>query len=629
MSEASSGLDQSAASGSSPLAGEGASAGPDGWVHWLTLPRTSVPRFSSLQPARCIFRVQRLRGSVWYAWDLSGAAPWPVPALRGLGPSVTISPDGTQIWWSDELFGDQAARWRCTPFTGGDSVDAFPGTPPGASEGLAVGLHGTAAAGLALPGQGSLIVIRPPGEAARPLYRTDAPAHVCGMSADESLICLMHAEHGDPRHPALHVLRADGSVAGSLWDGPGLGLETDPTLPCFSPVPGDQRIVARHERRGQVQLLLWCPVANEVHEVPVDLPGDLSGGFTADGSGLLITQCHRGRTSLHVYDLASGAVRAIETRPGVVGEVVAVPGATAWYSWSSPMSPPVVIDETGALALPGQAAGDGAAGRVTVAGAAPLIVEARVDGDQRVPALLTVPDGARYPAPAVFLLHGGPRSHDGEEFSAEALAWRAAGLAVVRVNYRGSSGYGRHWRDAALGRIGITELADVGAVRSQLIADGVIDPNRCVLAGASWGGYLALLGAGRSPQAWCCALAANPIADYAAAYEQETQILQAFDRAMFGGSPLEVPERYRVASPISYVADVRAPVLIVAGNSDTRCPPEQARRYADQLRARGHDVEFHLFASGHGAIAGDEELRRLRLQLEFVRSRISLTEVRA
>ncbi len=108
---------------------------------------------------------------------------------------------------------------------------------------------------------------------------------------------------------------------------------------------------------------------------------------------------------------------------------------------------------------------------------------------------------------------------------------------VVEVNYRGSTGYGSAWRDAIEGRPGLTELEDVAAVLDRCVADGLVDPGRCVVEGWSWGGYLALLAVGTQPERWAAALAGVPVADYLTAYADEMEQLRAFDRALFGGSP--------------------------------------------------------------------------------------------
>ena len=117
-----------------------------------------------------------------------------------------------------------------------------------------------------------------------------------------------------------------------------------------------------------------------------------------------------------------------------------------------------------------------------------------------VHALVARPEGATGPAPAVVSLHGGPHAADEDRFSAVRALWVDAGFTVVEINYRGSTGYGSAWRDAIEGRPGLTELEDVAAVVDACVAEGIVDPERTVVEGWSWGGYLALLAAGRSPR---------------------------------------------------------------------------------------------------------------------------------
>ena len=127
------------------------------------------------------------------------------------------------------------------------------------------------------------------------------------------------------------------------------------------------------------------------------------------------------------------------------------------------------------------------------------------------------------------------------------------------VNYRGSVGYGQAWRDALKENVGFLELEDVLAGLDDLVARGLADPARVVLAGWSWGGYVTLLGIGRHPDRFVSAIGGVPVADYVAAYEDESPILQAMDRSLFGGSPSELPDLYRERNPIEYASAVRVP----------------------------------------------------------------------
>jgi dipeptidyl aminopeptidase/acylaminoacyl peptidase len=200
-----------------------------------------------------------------------------------------------------------------------------------------------------------------------------------------------------------------------------------------------------------------------------------------------------------------------------------------------------------------------------------------------------------------------------------------AGFVVVEVNYRGSTGYGSAWRDAIEGRPGLTELEDVAAVLDACVAAGTVDPRRVVVEGWSWGGYLALLAAGTQPRRWAGALAGVPVADYLTAYADEMEQLRAFDRALFGGSPQERPEVYRASSPLTYVDDVAAPVLVLAGENDPRCPIRQVDTYLAALAAGGRvHYEVSRFDAGHGSLVVEESMRHAATEVAFARKACGL-----
>jgi dipeptidyl aminopeptidase/acylaminoacyl peptidase len=223
------------------------------------------------------------------------------------------------------------------------------------------------------------------------------------------------------------------------------------------------------------------------------------------------------------------------------------------------------------------------------------------------------------PAPyaTAFLVHGGPESADDDSYRARRAAYVDAGYAVVHVNYRGSSGYGSTWRDALTGRPGLTELEDIGAVYDALVGEGVVDPQRALISGGSWGGFLTLLALGTQPERWAAGIAEVPVADYLAAYEDEMEGLRAYDRALFGGSPEEVRDVYVRSSPITYVDAVAAPVLVVAGANDPRCPIRQIDNYLAELERLGREHEVYRFDAGHGSLVIEETIRQVEVALDF------------
>jgi dipeptidyl aminopeptidase/acylaminoacyl peptidase len=238
------------------------------------------------------------------------------------------------------------------------------------------------------------------------------------------------------------------------------------------------------------------------------------------------------------------------------------------------------------------------------------------EGDQ-VHAFLARPQGPA-PYPLYVDVHGGPHWHAGETFDPFVQAWVDHGFAVLIPNYRGSTGYGKRWQDALEGDPGRPELVDVLAGRDHLVETGIADADRIVLGGGSWGGYLTLQGIGTQPDAWSAAVAVVPVADYLAAYEDESPGLQEFDRGLFGGTPGEREALFRERSPITYADRVRAPVLIITGANDTRCPKRQVDNYVAALRACGVPHHYDVYEAGHGSMAITENVRQQALSLDFV-----------
>jgi dipeptidyl aminopeptidase/acylaminoacyl peptidase len=219
-------------------------------------------------------------------------------------------------------------------------------------------------------------------------------------------------------------------------------------------------------------------------------------------------------------------------------------------------------------------------------------------------------------------VHGGPHWLYEDAYMPEVQAYVDAGFLVAMPNYRGSTGYGRAWRDALTGDPGFTDVDDVTAGLRDLVRRPDVDGDRAVIAGWSWGGYITLMELGRNPDLWRAGMAGVPVGDYVGAYEQEAPALQAMDRALFGGTPDEKPDLYRRANPITYAGDVRAPVLFVIGDNDSRCPLEQALAYVDRVAAAGTPHEVYRYTTGHGSLDIDEEIRQIRTILDFLRRQV-------
>ncbi|MFN8075286.1 MAG: prolyl oligopeptidase family serine peptidase [Kineosporiaceae bacterium] len=598
------------------------------WERRFRAPRVGLPDWAEDAPDRCAV-VATAHGVIEvHSWDRAGGPLTRLTDRREGTFDCAIEPSGDWIWWFDDAAGDEFGVWRRQPFGSapGEGVEDATGLPAAYSAGLALGR------GLAVVGgsddDGTRIHVVTRGEdgapAARLLYANAEDAAVGGLSEDETLVAVAHSEHGDSRHMALRVLRVtDGSTVAELWDGPGKGVYAAE----FAPLPGDPRLLVHHERRGSGELLIWDVETGTQHELALGLRGEVSDGqWFRDGGALLVAVDADARTRLYRVTLDGtgrgvASVEPVGPADGTVLSATTRPDGEVWLLGSSAARPPAVRDLEGALVV--VPPGDPAPPSVPVE-------DLWVDGPGgRVHALLRRPVGAdglplAGPLPLLVDIHGGPTAHDTDAFRAYPAAWVDHGFAVVQINYRGSTGYGSAWRDALEARVGHVELEDVVAVRDHLVATGIADPERIVLQGASWGGFLTLLGLGLYPDRWTLGVAGVPVADYLAAYEDEMEGLKAFDRSLFGGSPEEVPDRYRDSSPLTYVDAVRAPVLVLAGENDPRCPIRQIENYLAALDKRGLPYEVYRFDAGHGSLVDDERVRQTQAELDFVRQRLGM-----
>jgi dipeptidyl aminopeptidase/acylaminoacyl peptidase len=577
------------------------------WKQRYRAPSLTLPRWAVDHPDRLVY-ASNLSGS-WqvHAWDRAAGRHRQVSEHPTGVVAGTVSPDGAQVVWFEDSKGDEVGRWLQQPFAGGEATPLLADVEPAWTAGLALGPKGRVAVGLA-GRDGFSVRVGKLGGGSAELYRHGEMVELGDLSRDGRLLVVHHAEHGDNLHPALRAFDAEAMTPlTDLWDGGGYGL----FAAGFSPVAGDGRLALLHERAGRLRPAVWDPGTGERIDLDVDLPGEVEvADWWPDAAALLLLHTHLGRNELYRLDLASGTTERLDHPAGSILGAGVRPDGQVWYRWSSGAAPPEVravgLDEA-VLRPPGPRAPAGVAYESWTF--------RNPDGDQ-VHGFLAAPPGAG-PHPTVMLVHGGPHHHDADGWDPEVQAFVDHGYVVALVNYRGSTGYGKRWQDALEGDPGRPEVEDVTAGRDDLVARGLADPAQVVISGASWGGYVTLQTIGTKPDGWRAAMAVVPVADYLAAYADEAEALQAFDRSLFGGGPDERPELFVERSPITHAHKVETPVLLMVGDNDTRCPLQQVLNYADRLAALGKPFELDRFDAGHGALVIEERIRQAEVLLRF------------
>lgn len=590
---------------------------PD-WERRFRAPTQTFPAWSRYAPDRLVLTSDEEGSFQAYGWDrVSGtrrrATQEPVGVIY-----ATVTADGSEVVWFSDPTGEEAGRWMAVPFEGGEPRELLPGAPIGWPDGLAVGRRRIA--GVLADRDGFAVLVAEDGGPAKEIHRhvdqiaiggTDFHTEgfeLGGLSADEDLLCITAAQDGDNIHRMLRVLDpATGAVVGELAAGTGSGLDAF----AWSPVPGDPRLLILTEEENLARPAIWDPVGGERTDVPFDLPGEVIPlDWWPDGRSILVAHLYRGRDQLLRADLASGATTEVLHPRGEIHGARVRPDGRVWLRVSSGDRASRLLSDRGEELLRPETPGL-REGRPYRSWTFPNPAEDTVHG------FLVTPEGDG-PFPTYMKVHGGPDWLYLDTWWPDVQMLVDHGFAVAMVNYRGSIGYGRRWRDHIVGDIGFPEVEDVVAGVDDLLARGIADPSRVVIGGRSWGGYITLLAVGTHPDRWAAGVAGVPVGDYAESYDDSAPSLQAYDRSLVGGTVHERPDFVRERSPITYVDRVRAPVLALIGEHDTRCVPKQAHNYVDALRARGGEVEVYTYDEGHSPYVVDEEVREWRTILDFL-----------
>lgn len=592
------------------------------WERRFRAPSFNLPTWSRSTPDRAVV-VSNESGSLQaYSWDVASGErrqisfePVGIQTEAGIDPQPTA--DGTGVIWFQDETGDESGLWVVAPFEGGEPKPLLPGVPfAWPSGGIAAG-HSVIAASFSTE-EGYQVWASCDGEPAKLLHRhpelVDVPwqqwggYNVAALSADETMLLLQHGEKGNYYFLELRVLDPrTGEVVGELSDHPGNSI----TGQAWSPVPGDDRVAFRANRSGWDRPGIWNPRTGERTDFD-DLPEGEYEVFDwwPDAESLLLNRLFEGRDELLKLDIATGSTSPVKAPRGTFMGAQVRPDGSVWMNWSDAEDNYTILDDSGevVLAPEGEPAPRGHEYR-SVSFSNPV--------GQEVHGFVVTPPGEG-PWPLAIDVHGGPEWLWADQFSPKVAALVDLGLAVLLVNYRGSIGYGRDWRDSLIGNVGFYELEDHLAGLDHVIAEGIADPDRVVLMGRSWGGYITLLGLGMHPDRFICGAAGVPVGDYVEAYVDSAPSLQAMDRALLGGAAPDKVEFVTPRSPITYVDKVRVPVHIQYGENDTRCPPRQVRLYIDALAEAGGSSEVDVYGTGHGSMIVDEDVRQWGVVLDFL-----------
>jgi dipeptidyl aminopeptidase/acylaminoacyl peptidase len=344
-----------------------------------------------------------------------------------------------------------------------------------------------------------------------------------------------------------------------------------------------------------------------------------SGDFSPDGRQLTYTINADGRVDTYVADTATMRSEKIPIGGGVNG-------FAAYPSSFSPAGDRLLLSHESSVEPGDFWVYDASSGKVrqltysaiaslssTPRSPAQVISYKSFDG-KTISALLWIPfnlkrDGSN---PALVLPHGGPTGQSGDYWSPRVAAFVSRGYVCIEPNVRGSTGYGMEFQKANYKDLGGGDLQDEVYAAKFLEATGYVNPKKIGITGGSYGGFMTLMAIGRTPDAWAAGVEMYGIINWMTMLEHEDPMLQQYEKSLLG-DPVKDRAAYDAASPITYIHDAKAPLLVLQGDNDPRVPKEEAEQVVAMLKKDGKTVDAHYYANeGHGFEKRENQIDSIR-----------------
>jgi dipeptidyl aminopeptidase/acylaminoacyl peptidase len=358
---------------------------------------------------------------------------------------------------------------------------------------------------------------------------------------------------------------------------------------------------------------------------------EINGGeFSPDGKLVTWTANLDGNTDIYFHDRNSGKTTALPLPKGVnapAGSQSAFTrdGSRLLYFHNGPSSPSDLWVYTLAGGKSHQVTQSLVAGVRSEEMVEPYLVHyPSRDGKWTISAFVYMPYNLpQQPlSPAIVYVHGGPTSQTVNSFNRFVQHIVNQGYIVIAPNYRGSTGYGKEFQQANLFDMGGGDLQDVLAAADWIQKTGYVDPKKLILMGGSYGGYMTMMGVTKAPEVWAAGIPIVPFVNWFTEIKNEDPVLQQSDLATMGD--LEKNKSlYEDRSPINFIEQVKAPLLLLAGGNDPRCPKTEAQQVVDAIKKRGGVAEYKVYENeGHGFARVENQIDAYKRASDFLKARV-------
>ena len=223
---------------------------------------------------------------------------------------------------------------------------------------------------------------------------------------------------------------------------------------------------------------------------------------------------------------------------------------------------------------------------------------------------------------AIVYIHGGPTAQTLNSFNRFVQYAVNQGYMVLAPNYRGSTGYGKEFQQANLFDMGGGDLQDVLAGVDWIKQTGHLDAKKIAVMGGSYGGYLSMMSVTKAPEVWAAGVPIVPFVNWFTEIENEDPVLQQSDLATMG-DVVKNKALYEERSPINFIDHIKAPLLLLAGGHDPRCPKSETQQVVDAIKKRGGTVDYKIYENeGHGFARVENQIDAYKRVADFLQAHV-------
>jgi dipeptidyl aminopeptidase/acylaminoacyl peptidase len=559
-------------------------------------------------------------------WKVPAAGGWPLQIAQSDDRQVAAawSPDGKWIVWQEDRGGGEVYDLLAIPSDGGEVVNLT--NSPTVSETDVVWSPAGGQFALSYKPRTSSVVdialMDWQSHKIRNLTNESTKDHLWGgvvWGADGKTLFATRGNSGDTDSS---VYRIDVASAKAEELTPHKG---DVVISASSVTPDGRTIlITSNEKGGHRNVALLDAASGKLTWATATGWEASAGDFSPDGKSFTYTINEDGRTDAYLADTATLHAVKLAFPPGLTS-IAGTPGAF------SPSGASLLVEHQSSRRPADLWVYDIAsnhASQLTFSGAVGLnpetipasqLIRYRSFDGKMISAFLWMPfnlkrDGS---SPAIVIPHGGPTGQTVDSFNRTAGVLASRGYVCIAPNVRGSTGYGMAFQKANYQDLGGGDLQDEVFAAKFLVASGYVDEKKIGITGGSYGGYMTLMAVGKTPEVWAAGVEMFGITDWYSMLEHEDPLLQEYEKTLLG-DPVKDKKVYQDASPIQYLKNTKAPLLVLQGDNDIRVPKEEAQQVVSILDTAGKTVAAHYYPhEGHGFAKRENQIDAMKRTLEW------------